>query len=85
MSGSNKTHCRMEKWTSRVAHNHQIPGSNPGPATRSIGRASSSRPSGGAAGVASGFTGGSMPFRPCSRIKARRRVWPVARKGKSDD
>jgi len=26
-----------------------------------------------------------MPFRPCSRIKARRRVWPVARKGKSDD
>lgn len=49
MSGVIETHCRMEKRTYRVAHNHQIPGSNPGPATTIAGGASSSRPVGDAA------------------------------------
>ena len=34
MSASRNKHCRMEKRSSHVAHNHGIPGSNPGPATR---------------------------------------------------
>lgn len=61
MSGP-KTHCRMEKRTSWVAHNHQIPGSNPGPATIA----------GGADPTAAGDTpgGARLPRREESRAKA---------------
>lgn len=35
MSAPRSQFCRMEKRSSRVAHNHEIPGSNTGPATSS--------------------------------------------------